>query len=373
MAFSFYDCRDTISKYPEASYYVIYGERSNGKTYSALDYCLERYFRNGEQFAYVRRWGEDIKRKEMQQLFAGHVANKRVERWSTHKYSGVEFYAGQFFGTALSSTKSGVQKVTKTEQPIGFAFDINNAEHYKSISYPAIGTIVFDEFLSRNMYIPNEFVLFCNLLSTIIRHRNNVKIIMLGNPVNRYSPYFEEMGFKHIKEQKPGTVDIYKYGDSGLIVIVEFCQSSDKKGGKASDVYFAFDNPGLQMIKSGVWEMSIYPHLLESYRPKDVVQTFFIEFDRDILHCDIIANSEELFMFIHRKTTPIKNERIDIVYTTHTPRAWNYRSCLTKCRDRLSAMILKLVNEDRVFYSTNEVGEVFRNYIIWSASHDIRM
>lgn len=373
MAYKYYEIRNTIRRYPEAMYYAIYGERSNGKTYSSLDYCLENYFKYGEQFAYVRRWGEDIKRKEMTQLFAGHVHNHRIEALSGKKWQGIDYYAGQFYANRHELTKTGKDDWVRTTNPIGFAFDLNNAEHYKSISYPNITTIVFDEFLSRRAYIPNEFLLFTNLLSTIIRNRRNVKVIMLGNTVNKYSPYFQEMGLTHINQQKPGETDIYKYGDSGLIVVCEYCESSAKRGGKESDIYFAFDNPGLKMIREGAWEMAIYPRIEESYRPGDVVTTFFIEFYNEMLHCDIVCNNQDLFCYVHRKTTPIKHPYEDIVYTTRADKRWNYRSCLTKQRDKLTVTILKMLNEDRFFYSSNDVGETFRNYIIWSTSHDIRM
>ena len=67
--FDFYDIRRLMRDYPNAYYYVVFGERSNGKTYSALEYALERYKKNGEQFAYVRRWGEDIRPKNLVDLF----------------------------------------------------------------------------------------------------------------------------------------------------------------------------------------------------------------------------------------------------------------------------------------------------------------
>ena len=53
-------------------------------------------------------------------------------------------------------------------------------EHDKSNSYPSINTVIFDEFLTRRFYVPDEFILFMNVLSTIIRLRDNVKIFMLG-------------------------------------------------------------------------------------------------------------------------------------------------------------------------------------------------
>ena len=364
--FKFYDIRDLMKSYPEAYYYMVIGERSNGKTFSALDYCLERYAKNGEQFAYVRRWGEDIRKKNLSELFSGHAESGHVAshfpEWTQVYYSSSKFYLERM-------TDDGPER---GEEPIGFAFDLNSMEHSKSISFPRITTIIFDEFMSRNGYLPNEWILFMNTLSTIIRHRNNVKIIMLGNTVNKYCPYFAEMGLNHIKDMKPGTIDIYHYGDSKLSVAVEYTGTAAKQGGKASDVYFSFDNPELKMITGGEWEIAIYPHLEIKYRPKDVVTNFFVMFEDDILHGEVVCLDTGPFIFLHNKTSPIKDEDNDIVYTSKPNQRWNYRMCLTKHNDKLSVFIIKCLRENKIFYSTNEVGEVFRNYVMWSDSFSIK-
>ena len=92
----YYDIRDTINSYPNAHYYVIYGERSNGKTYSSLDFALDKYVKTGEQFAYVRRWGEDIRKKQLSQLFAAHVENREVEKLTKGEWNGVEYTGNKF-------------------------------------------------------------------------------------------------------------------------------------------------------------------------------------------------------------------------------------------------------------------------------------
>lgn len=362
----YYDIAHLLKDYPDAYYYMAFGERSNGKTYSALNYALERYFKFGEQFAYIRRFGEDVKKKNLQTLLSSHIENGRIRDLSNGAFSLVDYTAGKFTAYNYNPDNS---KIEKDLQPIGYAFDLNAMEHHKSTSYPRITTIIFDEFLSRQGYLTNEFVLFMNTLSTIIRDRIDVKIFMIGNTVNRFCPYFTEMGLAHIKDQKPGSVDIYNYSDTGLQVVVEYCDPMSKRGGKASDLYFAFDNPQLKMITSGSWEIAIYPHLDKKYRPMDVVTHFFIEFDDALLHSEIIATDDDYFMFIHPKTTPIKKENLDIVYTNRPNQQWNYKVGFVNQSDRLSAMITKLLNENRVFYSDNETGEVVRNYIMWSAQY----
>lgn len=365
----YYDVRKLMHKYPEAYYYMVIGERSNGKTYSALDMCLENWFTKGQQFAYIRRFGEDIRKKQMDSLFSGHYANGRIESLSSGEWDNISYNTGKFRLIRYLGDKT-----ESSEFPIGYAFDLNGMEHYKSISFPGVTTVIFDEFLSRSAYLPNEFLLFTNTLSTIIRNRTDVKILMLGNTVNKYSPYFEEMGLKHVKEQKQGTVDVYKYaGNDKLTVIVDYTSTSKSQGGKASDVYFAFDNPQLQMITTGTWEIAIYPHLPVHYKPKEIVGQFFVDFDHELLHGEIIAPTKGYpFIFVHRKTTPIQDEENDIVYGQVPSHFRTHRVGFTRYDDRYSKFIRKSLNESRIFYSTNEVGEIFRNYVIWSLNQDIR-
>ena len=179
----YYDVRDLMSEFPQCQYYVVFGERSNGKTYSSLDYALENYFRDGSQFAYVRRWGEDVKPSKLSELWSGHIRDKRITELSDGVFDTLSYYNRKFY---MATTDPETMEITKCPTPFGFVFDIAGMEHYKSVSFPGITTIIFDEFLSRNGYLPNEFILFTNTLSTIIRDRDNVKIIMLGNTVNRF-------------------------------------------------------------------------------------------------------------------------------------------------------------------------------------------
>ncbi|MBD5232338.1 MAG: phage DNA encapsidation protein [Bacteroidales bacterium] len=362
----YYDISHLVRDYPDAYYYVAFGERSNGKTYSALDYALERYYSSGEQFAYIRRFGQDIKKKNLQNLLSSHIENGRIEKLSKGEFSLVDYTSGMF---VPYSFEADTKKIVKAQEPIGFAFDLNAMEHHKSTSYPKITTVIFDEFLSRQGYLTNEFILFMNTLSTIIRDRVNVKIFMIGNTVNRYCPYFQEMGLTHIKDQQPGSVDVYHYAETGLQVVVEYCDPMAKRGGKQSDVYFAFDNPQLKMITGGAWEIAIYPHLPKKYRPMDIVTNFFVEFEDVILHCELVATDDDYYIFVHPKTTPIKDESEDIIYGDKPNGRWNYRIGIGNQIDQLSMTIKRIIKENRVFYSDNETGEVLRNYLIWSVQY----
>lgn len=343
----------------DAVYNVIMGERSNGKTYACLEYGLRRFWETGEQLAIVRRWDTDFKGKNGQVMYDGHVSSGVVEEITGGEWTSVFYWAGRWY--LCNYDEDGTR--IKQETPFAYGFSINAMEHDKSTSYPNITTIVFDEFITRQSYIPDEFVLFMNVISTIVRHRSNVKIFMLGNTVNKYCPYFKEMGLTHITEQKQGTIDLYRYGSSKLTVAVEYCKPLKK--GKKSDVYFAFDNPKLSMITGGEWEIDIYPHCPHKYLPKEVVFTYFILFDDNLLQCEIIHHDNDVFTYIHRKTGEIKHPGKDLVFSPDFSPSPLSRRRITKPEDRLGEKILSFYKRDKVFYQDNEVGEVVRNYILW--------
>ena len=186
---------------------------------------------------------------------------------------------------------------------------------------------------------------------------------MLGNTVNKYCPYFSEMGLTHVKTMKAGTIDVYHYGDSELTVAVEYTAAN--KAGKASDLYFAFDNPKLSMITGGAWEIDIYPHCPVHYKPNEVLFTYFIAFAGDILQCEIVQHEDLYFTFVHRKTTEFKDTDHDLIYTTDYDPRPNFKRKINKPRTDIEKKIAEFYTKDKIFYADNETGEIMRNYLIW--------
>lgn len=342
-----------------ADYNIIIGERSNGKTFAALEYAVTQWWKKGEKTAYIRRWKEDFRGKRGDGVFAALISTGTIEKITGGEFTTVRYYSGRWY---LAKKDEELDKLVWQEEPFCYGFSISDQEHDKSASFPDVTTIIFDEFLTRQYYLQNEFVLFMNVLSTIIRHRSNVKVFMLGNTVNKYCPYFKEMGLKHITEMEQGAIDVYTYGTSKLKVAVEYCKQSARKG-KASDKYFAFDNPSLAMITGGVWEIDLYPHCPRKYKKDDVVFTYFIVFDDSILQCEVVYLEDCHFTYIHEKTSKIKDENQDVIFSdSYDPRPNWFRNIRKPTTD-LGRKIASYFREEKVFYQDNEVGEVVRNYL----------
>lgn len=342
----------------DATYNVIFGERSNGKTYATLKQVLENYFSDGSQFAYIRRWSVDVQPKRMNNLFNAIIEDGYLEKLSGGKFTAIFYRTGRFY---LCTYNDHGKPIYNEEDIIGYAFSLSENEHNKANSYPRVTTIIFDEFLTNKIYLPDEFILFMNTVSTIVRQRTNVKIYMLGNTVNKYCPYFKEMGLTNILSMKQGSIDIYTYGDSKLKVAVEYADS--KKKFKKNNFYFAFNNPKLKMITGGAWELNIYPHAPVKWLPKNIMFTYFIDFNDSLFQCEIINKDDNVFTYIHEKTTPIKNPDKDIIYTLDYNPKINYNVNILKPLNDYQNKITWFFTHDRVYYQNNNVGDAINNYL----------
>ena len=347
-----------------AQYNIIIGERSNGKTYQALKKIVSNWYEYHKQGAYIRRYQEDFRGKLGNELFRALIRNDEIRRLTEGKFDSVRYYSGRFY---LGKFDEDLDKPVYEEDPFCFAFAISEQEHTKSSAFPDITTVVFDEFITRNFYLQNEFVDFMNLLSTIIRRRTDVKIYMLANTVNKYCPYFKEMGLKHITEMKQGSIDVYTYGGSSLKVAVEYCRAIQKKS-KTNQMYFAFDNPSLAMITSGTWEVARYPHCPMKYRKKDVIFTFFILFDSQLLQCEIVEKDDTSFLFIHEKSTPLQDETSDIIFSDKYDPRPNWIRNIRKSPNPICRKLAFYFKDERVYYQDNDVGEIVRNYLNFCAT-----
>ena len=341
-----------------ATYNVIFGERSNGKTYATLKQVLENYFSDGSQFAYIRRWSVDVQPKRMNNLFNAIIEDGYLEKLSGGKFTAIFYRTGRFY---LCTYNDKGKPIYNEEDIIGYAFSLSENEHNKANSYPRVTTIIFDEFLTNKIYLPDEFIIFMNTVSTIVRQRTNVKIYMLGNTVNKFCPYFKEMGLTNILTMKQGTIDVYTYGETKLKVAVEYADS--KKKFKKNNFYFAFNNPKLKMITGGSWELNIYPHAPVKWLPKNIMFTYFIDFNDSIYQCEIINKDANVFTYIHEKTTPIKNPDKDIIYTLDYNPKINYNINILKPLNDYQNKITWFFTHDRVYYQNNNVGDAINNYL----------
>ena len=356
---TFYSLKKIDSRH--ALYNIIIGQRANGKTYSVCDKAIKAYFKDGSRLALIRRFKEDLTPRNIGELLTPHL--DKIIKLSKGRFNAIKYYNREFWlvyrdeqGTIIDQSETSIIK----------CFSLNTWESAKGADNGFFKFVCFDEFLTRGFYLKDEFVIFTQLLSSIIRNRDGTIIYMLANTVSKYCPYFAEMGLTNIDKMMQGTIDVYKYGKSDLTVAVEYCAENDVS--RKVSKYFAFDNPRLQMVTKGGWEIASYPHCPIDYDKPDIIQHCFIQFNDQLIHAEIVScddiTGQHLFVFFYQQTKPIDIERIEILYTDQPDSNVMHCNGINQTPTRAHELFINLLRTHNDFYNTNETGEIVRNWKI---------
>lgn len=337
-----------------AEYNIIYGERSNGKTYAALETGLEDFFKGEGFIVYVRRYADEIQPAYMKTLFSPFD----IEKMSGGKYNHISYRGKQFDIGVYDFEKSK----WKSKEVLCYTVSLNTWENAKGADRGICKNIILDEFMTRRFYLTNEFSLFQNVISSFIRDRGNARIWLIGNSVNFYSPYFEEFDLDNIKEMKPGDLNCYTY-DNGTKIAVEYCSSVGEE--KNSAKYFNFNSKKPNMITTGKWEIPDYPHYTKSIDfDREIVQRYYVIFDGDVLCINLVSKKGEVFLYVHSQTKEIDLSNC-LTFSQEFSGSPIHCTTLRQGTTNAHKILNNLLSMNRIFYSTNKVGEIFNNYYKW--------
>lgn len=325
-----------------------------------LKKIIDEYLKTGTPSAYIRRLDEQIKPTYISFLFnplAEYVAKKTEGRYNSFDYRLRAFYL-----TNTETDEVGNIKKTKDKKPFCRLYSINTHDTSKGADAGRVRYVVFDEFITRQYYLTNEFVMFQNVLSSIIRNRDGVQIYMLANTVNKYCPYFADMGLKGIDEMEQGTIAIYTVGKTKTTIAVEYC-AQNQTSQKVSK-YFAFDNPQLDMITEGSWEIALYRHAPPQLNNYPILFSFFVVYHDKIVQGDIYQYKNYPIIFYHPKTTELQHPERDVIYyeDIYDGNPLHMIS-LTGGQTRAQKIIEQLIRTNRTFYSDNSCGELVNNWL----------
>ena len=178
----------------KSHYKLIYGERSNGKTFAVEELGLfgfhedgidyNGYLDDGSQLAIIRRWDTDLKGKKGNDVFdhfihnneEGNIIKKRTKgKWNSVYYQSMRWYLQRL------DEDGEVEERDPTPFAIGFA--LNTEEHEKSLSYPRIGTILFDEFIARNVCLSGTWSAGSTTIECILTWNTDCVNVITSNAV----------------------------------------------------------------------------------------------------------------------------------------------------------------------------------------------
>lgn len=347
----------------KAIYRVIIGQRSNGKTYCTIRKALEAYCKKGLPSAYIRRYAEEIRPKFIFELLAPH--KDYIVKLTKGRYNDYTFKNNEFHLCYYDAEKHEVTE--RDNNACIFCTALNTWNTSKGVDRGNLIYIIFDEFMTRDLYLQNEFVKFTNCLSSLIRDRSGVVIYMLANTVNKYCPYFEEMGLYHVPEQEQGTIELYNYNNKLLTVAVEYCLPAEAT--KEVLHYYAFDNPAVEMIKTGLWEEDRYRHVTDckfDLTKETELFRFLVDFNKNKVVGEIHSKGNHVIIFYH----PVGNSNRkwtdnDVVYSDSDNSSLTWAKAFSMGSLDVHKMIYNIMKQHNDYYDTNSTGEIINNFMKW--------
>ena len=163
----------------------IIGHRGVGKTFSFKRWCIKDYITNKHQFMWVRRYKDET--KEMKENYFNDIRDKFPDHT-------LEVKGGKSNGVFLIDGEIA-----------GYYVTLSIATKHKSVPYPDVDKIIFDEFLVSKScihYLPNEVTALLDLMSTVFRDRDNVRgCYCIANNISMSNPYFMYFGILPFKQR----------------------------------------------------------------------------------------------------------------------------------------------------------------------------
>lgn len=349
---------------------LIWGERSNGKSYQvkhkkAIIPFLESMIKNGmnrDRFILMRRLREEITTEKIERYFADvDIASLTNNEYNIITYYRKEVYLGNY------NIETG--KVKRGEK-IGYVVALSTEQHYAGASYLDVKNIIFEEFMSRSVYLANEPDKLMNFWNTVDRKRGIVRMWLVGNTISRVCPYLTDWGLQNIvSKQQQGTI-ITKMLDTGTFtedgesikikLAIEYCKSSGKSSfaiGKHKD-----------MLNKGSWQTEPQPHLPKSLKEYKLLFRIGFQYKEFRFLADFIKDieSRECVWFIYPHEKDFKDNLLifsDVVKLNKRYQRNIYD--ITLKNDKLQK-VLNTFREGNIFYSSDLCGTDFKQAIDFS-------
>ena len=329
-----------------AEYLMAFGQNASGKSYQGKLECIETALR-GEHFFFLKRWKEDAK----QTMVAHYFDDIPVNKLTNNEWEGITAWQGFFY--FFRHDEKG--EVVKSEI-IGAYGGLNDWQRLKSFVYVDYTFILFEEFISKDVYLNDEPTTLQRLITTIVR-RHKGRVLMLGNSISRTVPYFLEWT-PNVIRQKQGTIEIYHMHDfSGegedVDIAVEYT-------GHIKGTGSMFFGEASKSIKAGEWSVDNYPKLPKDHIDYEKVYELAIKYQQFSFVVELLIDPEEgtKIAFVYPRTTDREIERLITD---------DFSDKLTTTRyfkdNRAEQHIVDCIANERVCYSDNLTATDFNSVL----------
>lgn len=342
---------------------VLVSARTRGKTTNWLLIGLLLYKHYGIQTGYIRqsdRMTTSTKTKELYNVILdfGYIQKIFGEQWNSLYLWQKHFY--------LCNRDENGKVIEKDETDCTMLLSVDKSFDYKSsLTKPKMDLLIFDEMIS-NKYETNEFIDFCQMLSTIRRKRLSVKIICLSNMITPYSQYLNEMCLRDTAlslKQGEHTIVETPLGLKIYYEVLETGKYVNKSAIHANLSYFGFPNKQLSAITGEDWEIKNYAHLPRPQEGeiREIVNRDVYLYCFGVYICIEYWHSSVLGYYMHFRPYPLTTPENGLIFSDEIPKKSNEFYGLGDGTPAHKLWSLYYAHRD--FYSDNSVGHMVENFI----------
>ena len=342
--------------YDRNKYFVLCSERSVGKTTNVLLFGMCAHEEHGTQIQYIRQLDQMLEPKRARQLFDTILKFDYVRKVTRGRWNSVEYYARGWTYTKVEDGKI----VEKDSKPFMYCLGLNQNDFFRSTyNAPDGDIIIMDEFVS-NYNPQNEFVTLCDMIKTIIRERTSPIIFLLGNTLDRYHSYFEEMELLPITTTMPLGQHAETITSKGTPIYIEFV-TREKTPEKLhlNKIFFGFQNKRLGSITGEDWAIVPYQHIDKTDDPEVYVKSFYIQIEDYLINLEVARSDKYgIHVLAHFANKTYADSHIYSLNEMH-----DYRYRYRFGHDKADRLIWTLYERKKFFYSSNSVGALVEKYV----------
>ena len=221
-----------------ALFYVIVGNRTAGKSYGCKKRAIKNFITKGEEFVYVRRYKDDLK-DSLPTFFDDIIVNNEFPDYE-FKVDGDKLYC------RLKTDPDS--KVSWNKNDIcGYGLVLSTADNKKSISYPKVTFIIYDEFMvdkesSMQRPLRDEPRSLMSLYETVARpgsEHPRCVLFMLSNSVSVNNPFFLKWNLHMPNTEKPDKNGKYIWHHPKRSILVENVKKDEMVEAKKQHEFYS--------------------------------------------------------------------------------------------------------------------------------------
>lgn len=350
--------------------------QDSGKTTNSLLVGLILYKLYNYTIEYIRSDKEQTTKANMETLFKYVSYNEVIGRnyiadIFNNEFNDVTYRANQkkFYLVYRDIDNNIIKEDTNP------CLVVHSNEEYKRIkstyNNPKGNFILYDEFMDTNRATYNQMIEWCNNISTIGRNREECHCLMLGNNTNQFSFWFEE----YCLSEDIKTLDfggyIRKKSELGTTIEVRLLEVSQERKEQNNNKlirFFGFNTPKMSAFNGlSAWQGSNWQHIPNREFLTDgemLDNRFWIKHRGRYMRINIYSVNDREIVYLHFSKEPLLND--GIVFTLEPVESVDiygmgqYEEGIFK---EISNILLKCYKTNSFYYSTNQVGDLFSDYI----------